>query len=128
MRLATLAGLDPFEGYLAGLMHDVGWTAALRAIDRSGSKPAMPFSRAFVDAFDARREMFFALLTMHWQLSDALTALAAAMLEVGLAGVDSPLGLALFAADRHASMRMLEESAATQPIERRKRPRPATAV
>jgi HD-like signal output (HDOD) protein len=128
MRLATVAGLDPFEGYLAGLMHDVGWTAALRAIDRSGSKPAMPFSREFIDAFDARREMFFALLMMHWQLSDALTALAAEMLEVGLRATASPLGQALLAADQHASMRMLEESAATQPIERRKTPRPAPRV
>ncbi len=31
--LAAQAGLDPFDGYLAGLLHNSGWTAALRAID-----------------------------------------------------------------------------------------------
>src|SRR4029079_15417027 len=30
---AQTAGLDPFDGYLAGLLHNSGWTAALRAID-----------------------------------------------------------------------------------------------
>jgi HD-like signal output (HDOD) protein len=128
LRLAEAAGLDPFEGYLAGLMHNVGWTAALRAIDRSGTKPAMPFSREFVDAFDARREMFFALLMMHWQLSDALTALATEVLEVGLHSAPSPLGQALLAADQHASMRLLEDSAATQRVERRKTPRTTPSI
>ena len=30
---AQTAGVDPFDGYLAGLLHNSGWTAALRAID-----------------------------------------------------------------------------------------------
>ena len=30
---AGQAGLDPFDGYLAGLLHNSGWTAVLRAID-----------------------------------------------------------------------------------------------
>jgi HD-like signal output (HDOD) protein len=107
MRLAGAAGLDPFEGYLAGLMHNIGWTAALRAIDRSGSRPAMPLSRAFVEAFEPRREMFFALLVRHWQLTDSLTTLAGELLEGGLPAAQSTLSQALFAADRHATLQML---------------------
>lgn len=107
MRLATGAGLDPFDGYLAGLMHNIGWTAALRAIDRSeGGAPAQ-FSRAFVPAFEPKREMFFALLVMPWHLTDALTALAVELLDGGLVAATSKLGRALRAADRHASLDML---------------------
>ncbi|HEX4511051.1 MAG TPA: HDOD domain-containing protein, partial [Burkholderiaceae bacterium] len=76
---AVARGLDPFEGYLAGLMHGIGWTAALRAIDRARLAPPMPLSRAFVTAFERRRESFFALLVMAWQLSDGLSALGSAL-------------------------------------------------
>ena len=114
MRLATAAGLDPFEGYLAGLMHNIGWTAALRALDRAGevegrAKAQAPpqFSRAFVQAFETRREMFFAMLVMPWQLTDSLTALAVELLDGGLKASRSPLGQALLAADRNASLDLL---------------------
>ena len=110
MRLAGAAGLDPFEGYLAGLMHNIGWTAALRALDKAGEVDggAPPqFSHAFVQAFEARREMFFAMLVMPWQLTDSLTALAVELLDGGLAASRSKLGQALLAADRNASLDML---------------------
>ena len=110
MRLAAAAGLDPFEGYLAGLMHNIGWTAALRALDRAGAGTAGPppqYSRAFVQAFEPKREMFFALLVMPWQLTDQLTALAVELLDGGLASTTSTLGQALLAADRSAALDML---------------------
>ncbi|MEP7098903.1 MAG: HDOD domain-containing protein [Burkholderiales bacterium] len=110
MKLAAAAGLDPFEGYLAGLMHNIGWTAALRALDRAGKVEggAPPqFSRAFVQAFEGRREMFFAMLVMPWQLTDSLTALAVELLDGGLSASTSKLGQALLAADRNASLDML---------------------
>jgi HD-like signal output (HDOD) protein len=121
MQFAADAGIDPFEGYLAGLLHNVGWTAALRAIDRSGSKPAMPFSREFVEALEPRRERFFALLVSHWQLTDSLDALALEMVGTGLQAATSALGHALRAADREASMKMLGATApapaeATEPV------------
>ncbi len=114
LRLAAAAGLDPFEGYLAGLMHNIGWTAALRALDKATSfetnapapEPAQ-FTRAFVQAFETRRETFFALLVMPWQLTDSLTSLAVELLDGGLAASRSTLGQALFAADRNASLDML---------------------
>ena len=106
-REAAARGLDPFEGYLAGLMHDVGWTAALRAIDRSQPGASTQFGRAFVAEFDRRREAFFALLVIPWQLTDSLTALGIALRDGDVAGARSPLGEALRAADQKASLEML---------------------
>ena len=81
MDAAAAAGVDPFEAFVAGLMHNIGWSAALRAIDRSeGGAPAQ-FSQSFVLAFDARREQFFARLVKPWQLNAPLTALADALLH-----------------------------------------------
>ena len=107
MRLAATAGIDPFEGYLAGLMHNIGWSAALRALDACpGGRPAR-FSAAFVRAFAPRREAFFALLVMPWQLTDALTALATQLLAADAAPSPSPLALALLAADRSATLELV---------------------
>ncbi|MGK2900625.1 MAG: HDOD domain-containing protein [Burkholderiaceae bacterium] len=103
MHLAAAAGLDPFEGYLAGLMHNIGWTAALRA----GVWPPGPFTQAFVHALAPRREGFFALLAMPWQLSDALSALAVERLDADAAGAPSALCQSLLTADRHAALQML---------------------
>jgi hypothetical protein len=118
MRLAAAAGLDPFEGYLAGLMHNIGWTAALRAIDRAGVRPPGPFTQAFVHALAPRREGFFALLAMPWQLSDALTALAVERLDAA-AGAPSALCQALVTADRHAALQMLGAAALLAPMDAR---------
>ena len=104
---AAARGLDPFEGYLTGLMHNVGWTAALRAIDRSEGGAPSQFSRAFIAAFERRRETFFALLVVPWQLTDGLTALGTALLDGELAAVRSPLGVALRAAEHRAALEML---------------------
>ena len=112
MRLAGAAGLDPFEGYLAGLMHNIGWTAALRILDRTpavGGGAPLQFSSAFVLALKPRREMLFAKLVRPWQLTDALTALAAEILASGLRASPSTLAQALREADRHASLVMLAE-------------------
>ena len=107
---ATVRGLDPFEGYLTGLMHNVGWTAALRAIDRSKLGAPNQFSRAFVAEFDQRRETFFALLVIPWQLTAGLTSLGTALRDGNLAGACSPLGEALRAADQRASLEMVQST------------------
>ena len=104
---AASRGLDPFEGYLVGLLHSIGWTAALRAIDRSDDGAPAQFTRAFALAFDMRREAFFMRLMMPWQLGDPLSELAMELLDGGLAAAHSPLGEALRAADQRATMEML---------------------
>ena len=113
LRLAAAAGLDPFEGYLAGLMHNIGWTAMLRTLDRALARhgaagaPPLQYSSAFVLALEPRRERFFAKLVMPWQLTDSLTALATELRDDGLIATRSALGTALRAADRSASLAML---------------------
>lgn len=92
---AAARGLDPFEGYLAGLMHNVGWTAALRAIDRCKGGAPSQFSRAFATAFDRRRETFFAMLVIPWQLTEGLTQLGTALLGGDLADMRVPVGRGL---------------------------------
>ena len=112
MRLAAAAGLDPFEGYLAGLMHNIGWTAVLHALDKAEGMAKPPFTAAFVQAFEVRREKFFASVLQSWQLTDSLTALAAELLGHGVEPAASTLAKILRAADRCASLAMLGAGAA----------------
>ena len=108
---AKARGLDPFEGYLAGLMHNVGWTAALRALDRIEAHAPAQLSLSFVSAIEARRDTLFGLLATSWQLTDTLNAFAAELQHDGLAHATSALGQALRAADQRASLGVLVPSA-----------------
>jgi HD-like signal output (HDOD) protein len=108
--LATQLSLDPFDGYLAGLLHNSGWTAALRAID---GLPILAVDAAdlahaeVVPQLRQRRDTLFGALVGPWNLSPAMNELAA---EVGRAGLDaaaSPLGAALRGAERLAALHAL---------------------
>jgi HD-like signal output (HDOD) protein len=107
MQEAKALGLDPFEGYLAGLMHNVGRTAALRALDRIEPHAPARLSLPFAAGIEARRDSLFASLATSWQLTDGLSALAAELQRAGLAQVQSPLGHALRGADQRATLAML---------------------
>lgn len=106
-REAKARGLDPFEAYLAGLMHNVGWTAALRGLDRIEPHPPAQLSLAFVAAIEARRDTLFGLLARSWQLTDTLNGLADELQRDGLARASSALGQALRAAEQRASLEAL---------------------
>ncbi|MCE9660684.1 MAG: HDOD domain-containing protein [Burkholderiales bacterium] len=110
---AALAGqqaLDPFDGYLAGLLHNSGWTATLRAIDGfedllfSGADLAHP---AVVPQLLRRRDALFGAIVGPWSLSPAIDRLAGEVGEHGLDSVRSPLGLALREANRLAALHAL---------------------
>ncbi|HRO60626.1 MAG TPA: HDOD domain-containing protein [Burkholderiaceae bacterium] len=105
-RLMGVAGGDPFDGYLAGLMHNAGWTVALRAADRNGGLQ-WPWSAAFVTELGARRDPLFGRIISGWQMSGALTELAEQALGPGLASSGSLLARLLLAADRQASVELL---------------------
>jgi hypothetical protein len=108
--LAAQAALDPFDGYLAGLLHNSGWTAALRAID---SLPDISVSAADLAHGDvvpqllARRDALFGAIVGPWNLSPAIDGLAAEIGGAGLDAAESPLGIALRDADRLAALRAL---------------------
>ncbi len=105
--LASQQSLDPFDGYLAGLLHNSGWTAALRAIDGfddllvSGVDLAHP---AVVPQLLLRRDALFGAIVGPWNLSPAVDSLAEEVGRLGLDAVRSPLGVALREANRLAAL------------------------
>lgn len=104
-------GGDRFEGFLAGLLHDTGWLALLRLLDRRQLAPALPTSLALDQALDRRKDMLFGRLTADWDLTPALTALSR---HLGRSRRDAqsapPLASALRAADLQC------QASALQPI------------
>ena len=107
---AALAGqesLDPFDGYLAGLLHNSGWTAMLRAIDGfedlivGGADLVHP---AVVPQLLRRRDALFGAIVAPWNLSPAVDRLAEEVGKVGLDAARSPLGVALREANRLAAL------------------------
>jgi hypothetical protein len=105
--LASQQSLDPFDGYLAGLLHNSGWTASLRAID--GFEDLLVSGvdlvhAAVVPQLLRRRDALFGALVGPWSLSPAIDGLAAEVGQLGLDAVRSPLGIALREANRLAAL------------------------
>jgi HD-like signal output (HDOD) protein len=107
---AGQAGLDPFDGYLAGLLHNSGWTAVLRAIDNledlaiGAAEVSHP---EVVPQVIRRRDALFGALVGPWKLGALMDEIAEEVGSVGLENVRSPLGIALRDADRLAALRAL---------------------
>lgn len=101
--LVAQNGGDRFEGLLAGLLHDTGWLALLRLLDRIGMTPRLPLSLALDAALDRRKDRLFGRLTADWDLTPALTSLSRQLRGRGPQPVDHPLALALRTADRHCT-------------------------
>lgn len=97
--LVAQSGGDRFEGFLAGLLHDTGWLALLRLIDRAQLHPELPLSRALDAALDRRKDRLFGRLVAEWDLSPALTVLAQRMQDAPMDRLALPLAEALRAAD-----------------------------
>jgi hypothetical protein len=108
--LAGQAALDPFDGYLAGLLHNSGWTAALRAIDGLAEISVSAADLAYGDVVPQllmRRDALFGAIVGPWNLSPQVDLLAAEIGAVGLDAAVSPLAVALRDADRLAALRAL---------------------
>ncbi len=121
--LASELALDPFDGYLAGLLHNSGWTAALRAIDglQDITVSATDLAHAaVVPQLLRRRDRLFGALVEPWKLSPAMDRLAAEVGSRGIDAVQSPLGVALRDAERLAMLHALspagERPAANVPM------------
>lgn len=102
--LMRCEGIDPLEGYLAGLVHNAVWSAVLRAIDGVAGGGNWVFNTPIVRALETRRDRLFEIIAKRWQLSDGLTQLAADVAQRGLASAASAQGRLLYTADRLASM------------------------
>ncbi len=109
--LAPGHGVDALDGYLAGLLHNTGWTALLRALDslRPPPRGAMLLDAELGRELLQRRDRLFGRLVAPWQVSPALTALAEEVRDGGLGGARSPLADVLRIAEdlatRHALQR-----------------------
>ena len=105
--MATTLSLDPFDGYLAGLLHNSGWTALLRALDGvedlifAATDLAHP---AVVPQLLRRRDALFGALVGPWNLSPAIDALADEVGRLGLDAARSQLGVAWRDANRLAAL------------------------
>lgn len=98
--LVAREGGDRFEGYLAGLLHDTGWLALLRLIDRTEHAPELPLSRVLDLSLERRKDRLFGRLVADWDLSPALTALAQQLQSTPMPRLALPLAAALVAADQ----------------------------
>lgn len=92
---AAQAGVAAFDGYLAGLLHDSGWTVALRVLDRTKLTLALPPTAAFAEACAERAHRLFGQAAQRWQITPAFTAFVADACAHGLADSADPLARAL---------------------------------
>ena len=106
--------LDPFDAYMAGLMHAAGWILALRAIDGCALLQHA-WSGEFIEALIVRRDLIFGRVTMDWQVSPAITRLAHEAIDPGLRREGSKLAKLLLASDGAVVSEMLHAAASHAP-------------
>lgn len=75
--LARCVGLDAFEGYLLGLVHNAVWSVVLRSVEGLEEHGPWRIDEPFAAALAARRDRLFGLIARQWQLSESLTRVAA---------------------------------------------------
>ena len=106
--LAGPAGESVFDAYLAGMLHDTGWTVALCVLDRSALLFAMPPSIAFTQQMTERAHRLFGLAAKRWEITPGFIALAEDARHNGLAASTHRLTSVL----QWAQQRSMEELAA----------------
>ena len=109
--LAAGGAFDPLDAYLAGLLHNAGLSAALRAIDgqSAAALPAASWAHPdIVDALFLRRDRLFAKLLPAWQVGPALGALADEIGQAGLDAAASPMARLLRQAQELAMLHSLQ--------------------
>jgi hypothetical protein len=104
-------GLDanPFDAYLAGLMHNIGLIVAFRVIDRilpadqAAGLPGLPASAAFCASLLEQSRALSAVIAAEWNFPDTVAT------AIGTPRA-TPLGLALALGDRVAKLRLLVDA------------------
>ncbi len=100
--LARGAGFEPFDGCLAGLAHNMVWSAVLRAMDDVEGDLAWRLSPPFVTALRTRRDRLFAVVARQWQLPDPAPLADGETAEPGRANAPSALLRLIHTGDRLA--------------------------
>lgn len=104
--LAPAMQADPFEAYLAGLMHNVGLIVAFRLFDQLYPHGVMPQSPQFYATLAEHARTLSSRIAAMWALPDAI---ATALAHAGHPSL-SPLVRTLTTADRLAKLRMLADA------------------
>ncbi|WP_313170582.1 HDOD domain-containing protein [Massilia oculi] len=102
--LAPRHGVDPFEAYLAGLLHNVGLVVAFRVIEQLLPPGALPDGDAFGTRLVAAARLISARIADGWELPPAI---GHAIAHLGDPGA---LPTLLHDADRLAKLQMLAGS------------------
>lgn len=107
--LAPTLRANPFEAYLAGLMHNVGLIVAFRLIDQLYADAPLPHSTAFCAGLFAQARLLSARIGELWEFPVTVTA---AIEQAGLpaAPATPPLAEAVALSDRLAKLRMLVDA------------------
>ncbi len=74
---AVLQGLEPFDGYLAGLLHGAGWQALLRIVSAAQAWPTAAPTPELAEALAGRAHRLFGRAASAWDLSPAFASFAA---------------------------------------------------
>lgn len=97
-QVARAAGQSSFDGYLAGLLHDTGWTVLFHALQRGGLSSLGVCSAEGVVALALRAHLLFGRAAVGWQITPAFSSFAADALRMPLEQSQDPLAVALRAA------------------------------
>ncbi len=97
-REAQRAGLPMFDGFLAGLLLDSGWTALFRILDRTLQALDQPLTAEQTAALEQRAHALFGLAAQGWDITPAFTAFAAEARSTPLAAARQPLAAVIRAA------------------------------
>lgn len=98
--LAEPAGQLVFDGYLAGMLHDTGWTVALTVIDRANITLALPPSAAFATMMADRVHRLFGHAAQRWDITPGFAAFALDARHNGSIEGSHPMALVLQQAHR----------------------------
>jgi hypothetical protein len=74
---AVLQGLEPFDGYLAGLLHGAGWQALMRIVSAANAWPSAAPRPELAQALAGRAHRLFGRAALAWDLSPAFAGFAA---------------------------------------------------
>jgi len=89
--LAEAVGLDSFDGYLLGMLHDTGWKVTLASLDSAKYALVEQPTAVFVTELVEHAHRLFALAAQRWQITPGFTAFTADARENGLANGTHPM-------------------------------------
>jgi HD-like signal output (HDOD) protein len=104
--LAPAMRANPFEAYLAGLLHHVGLVVAFRLIDQIYTGAALPQSDQFCAALLSNARLLSARIAALWEFPATVSM---AIEQAGLPGAPPPAQV-LALADRIGMLRMLVDA------------------